>query len=459
MRKNRYEVQYGGFNNFTFAYEYEVNEYRSGSTKDENKYKIYYDKGLTSNLLLSSEIMISDRGSEEYRLDFFYTGFAGFNVNWKNTWIDRIKNYETELEVYTNDFYGMFDYSMSLKYSEQDKERFTLSFSLDYENFLKIGGRFGEKGSKFVQAGIDRVFDLKNVTKSLDTMDSSRVKVIAFVDGNDNNMYDPGEKLVDNVEVRLRDQVAVTNEKGEAIFYGVPNDTVMNLNPTIRKPSFSMGNNVIKIKGIATSTIEAYIPVKPMLTLTGQLDIAKSLKLSKEEAEALYNDILIKILDVRGLEIEVTMPDEEGRFMVSGIFPSSYYLELKYLGDKYKIPDFKEKVDLVYVDDSDMKLAMDRENEGERYSLNEKETEKKANEKYSLDKKEAEKYSLNTKEQQEKYSLGEKEVEKYSIEKKVSEKYSLNNKKQQEKYSLNEKEMEKYSLNKKGVEKYSLNKK
>lgn len=356
--KNRYEIEYGGFDNFTFGYEYEVKNFRNGKKDDENKYKIYYDKGLTSNLLLSSEIKISDKKDEEYRLDFFYTGFTSFNINWKNLWKKSISNYETELEMYSNNFYGVVDYSFSIKYSEQFKERAAFNFTVDYDNFLKITGRAGEKGSRNLQVGVDRIVDLKNIGASIDSIDSSRVKVISFIDGNDNNIYEEGETRVDNVEVKIGNQGLITNEIGEAIFYGVPNDTLTNLQPTIRKPSYSLGNNVLKIKGISTSTIEAYIPVKPMLTLNGSVKLDDTLNLSSEDTQLLYSDILIKVKDIKGNEIELTMPDETGHFMVSGIFPDKYFLEIKYIGEKFNLPELKESLELVYIDNSMPKVVL-----------------------------------------------------------------------------------------------------
>lgn len=356
--KNRYELEYGGFNNFTFGYEYEVKNFRNNRKEDENKYKIYYDKGLTSNLLLSSEVKISDKNDEEYRLDLFYTGFKNFNLNWKNTWKKSISNYETELEMYSNDFYGMIDYSFSIKYSEQFKERAVFSFTLDYDNFLKITGSAGQMGGRNLKAGIDKVVDLENLTASMDNINSSRVKVISFIDGNDNNIFDKGETRVDNVEVTIGNQGLITNENGEAVFYGVPNNILMNLQPKIRKPSYSLGNNIIKVKGIAASTIEAYIPVKPMITLNGSVELDKNLKLSSEEIQTLYSEILIKVKDIRGNEIELTMPDETGNFMVSGIFPDKYFLEIKYVGDEFDLPELKESLELVYMDNSSPKVVL-----------------------------------------------------------------------------------------------------
>lgn len=365
---NKYEVKYGGFDNFTFGYEYETKDYKSGRKESENRYTINYDKGLTSNLLLSTEVKISDKNDEEYRADLFYSGFDSFNINWKNHWVKEISNYTSEVELQSNNFYGMFDYSLSFKYSEKSKERVSLSFTLDYDNFLKIVGSAGELGGRNLKVGVDRIVDLKDIRKPLGSIDTSRVKVISFVDANDNNIYDEGETRVDNVEVKIGSQTAVTDEMGEAMLYGVPNEIVLNLSPTIRKPSYSMGNNVIKVKGIAASTIEAYIPVKPMITLNGSVELDKTLKLSATDIQELYGDILIKIKDIKGKEVELTMPDENGNFAVSGIFPDKYYLEIKYLGDKFNLPELKDTLELVYIDNSSPKIVLNIDKK--KFSLN-----------------------------------------------------------------------------------------
>lgn len=356
--KNKYEIEYGGFDSFTLGYEYEERKFNNSKEERENKYKIYYDKGLTSNLLLSSEVKVSDKNEEEYRLDLFYTGFSDLNVNWRNSWKRKSSNYETELELYSSDFYGIVDYSFGIKYSEQQKERVVFSFTIDYDNFFKVTGWTGEKGNRNLKVGVDRIVDLKDIKAPMDALDSSRVKVISFIDENNNSIYDKGEMRVDNVEVRIGNQELITDEKGEAIFHGVPNNILLDLRPIIRKPSYSLGNNVIKIKGIATSTIEAYIPVKPMLTLNGSVELDKKLKLSPSDIQALYSDILIEVKDAKGNEIELTMPDETGHFMVSGIFPERYYIEVKYLGDKFKLPVLKEILELGYKNNSSPKIIL-----------------------------------------------------------------------------------------------------
>lgn len=363
--KGIYGVEYLGVPNFTLGYEHEQRYEWNNNKKEENRYKIDYDKGLTSNLLLSSEIKVSDKSEEEYRMDLFYTGFSDFNVGWKNMCRKKKENYETELELSSNSYNGILDYAFSVKYSENLKERVVLSFTIDYENFFKVSGRAGEKGGRNLRMGVDKVIDLKDVKAPMKGLDSSRVKVVTFIDENDNNKYDKGETRVDNVEVKIGDKVQITDENGETVFHGIQNGSTMKLNTTVRKPSYSTEKNVIKIKGISTSTIEAYIPIKPMLTLTGNLNLGKDFKgLKEEEIQELYGDIIIKIKDRYGREKDVTMPDETGEFIVSGLFPDSYSLEIKYLGERYKLPELKENLKLNYKNGENQEIELNMTKDG-----------------------------------------------------------------------------------------------
>lgn len=354
-----YELKYSGFGPFSLGYKSEITKYRKNIRKDiESSYNIYYDKGISSDLLFSSEIKIDHKNDEEYRTDMFYTGFDNFNINWRNLWKKKLSNYETEIELYKSDYFDVFDYTFTLSYSEKAKERIAFNFTFDYESFFKFTGNMYDKGNRNFKVGIDKVFNLKNIKKTVDSIDSSRVKVISFIDYNDNNIYDLGEKKVDNVQVKIRNQKKITNKNGEAVFYGIPNNTLFDLNPTIRKPSFSLGNNKIKIRGVAASTIEAYIPIKPMLTLEGKFEITEMLKINTLKKQNLLNNIIITIKDSKNEVVEVTVPDELGEFLVSNIYPGKYLLEMKYLGDDLNIKDTKEKIELLYNDNFSPKVII-----------------------------------------------------------------------------------------------------
>ena len=356
--KQRYDLEYNGFKNVILGYTQNRKKYRADKNSLDQKYRVVYDKGITNNLLLSSEANIDDKGNKEYRADLYYTGLSKFNISLRNKWNNNFSEYETEFELRNNKYSDELDYSVGIAYSERYKERVRAGFSLKLDKFFNINSSAESNGNKNIGFGIDRVVDLKNISKTVENIDSSRVKVIAFVDEDDSNSYDEKKERVNNVEIELHHQKQVTDKNGEAMFYGIPNNEIMNLSPIIRKPSYTLGNNTIKIKGMASSTIVAYLPVKPMLTLEGNIEIAKSMNLAKERVEEIYNDILIRLKDNTGKEVELTMPDETGYFVISDLKVGEYTLEIKYLGKSYKIPEIKEKLKLEYSGESSKKLIL-----------------------------------------------------------------------------------------------------
>ena len=94
---------------------------------------------------------------------------------------------------------------------------------------MKVEG--DKEGNQEYKVGIDRITDLRKPKANIKSMDSSPVKAIAFVDINNNNKKDPEEKVIKNVDIKIGDQTKTTNKDGYAMFYGVPNDVIYELNP------------------------------------------------------------------------------------------------------------------------------------------------------------------------------------------------------------------------------------
>lgn len=70
--------------------------------------------------------------------------------------------------------------------------------------------------------------------EKVDSVDVSRVKTIAYIDENNNNKYDKGEKRVEGVEITLGEKMKVTDDDGEAIFGNISNGIIYNLKPKIK---------------------------------------------------------------------------------------------------------------------------------------------------------------------------------------------------------------------------------
>ncbi len=347
---NNYNVQYRPFKSLRFEYEYERTDYYKEERDSDSKFKTSFSRNL-KNILVTAEHEASRKDKDTYNLNFYYNGFRTFTTRWENKWEDDGKNYETALTLF-NSSNRILDYTVQARYSEKNKDMLTFKFNIKLDNWLNFDMFADKKGNQEYKIGIDRITDLKNPMEKVENMDSSRVKVITFIDINDNNIWDETEPRINNVKVKIGDKEVITDKKGEGMFYGIPNHMKYNLNPSIRKPSFVLGTNKIVIKGKNTSTLEAYIPVKPMLTLTGIINIDDNLVKENSSKMALYGDILVKVKDIKGKVIDMSIPDETGIFEISGLLPKQYYIEVSYIGINYNIKKLDEIIKLAYIDNS-----------------------------------------------------------------------------------------------------------
>lgn len=317
--------------------------------QEGDRYRVEYSKSWKS-LLLTAEYQKSTLFDEEdeYSLNLYYTGFRTFTTRFENTWNEDGK-YETAFSIFSNGN-DLFDYTLEARYSEETKDSLTFRFNLNYNNWFNFESEADKKGNQRYKVGIDRITDLRNPKANIRSIESSPVEVTAFIDMNNNDKFDEGEKIAKNIEIKLAGETKKTDKEGKAIFYGIPNRVLYDLNAEIKRPSLLQTPVHLKVEGKNTATIEAYLPIKPMTTLTGQINVAEMLGLSELEKMKIYENIIITIKDISGKELEVTMPDETGTFDVSGLLPTEYLIEVNYIGIDYSIKGINEVVQLSYIE-------------------------------------------------------------------------------------------------------------
>lgn len=317
--------------------------------QEGDRYRVEYSKSWKS-LLLTAEYQKSTLFDEEdeYSLNLYYTGFRTFTTRFENTWNEDGK-YETAFSIFSNGN-DLFDYTLEARYSEETKDSLTFRFNLNYNNWFNFESEADKKGNQRYKVGIDRITDLRNPKANIRSIESSPVEVTAFIDMNNNDKFDEGEKIAKNIEIKLAGETKKTDKEGKAIFYGIPNRVLYDLNAEIKRPSLLQTPVPLKVEGKNTATIEAYLPIKPMTTLTGQINVAEMLGLSELEKMKIYENIIITIKDISGKELEVTMPDETGTFDVSGLLPTEYLIEVNYIGIDYSIKGINEVIQLSYIE-------------------------------------------------------------------------------------------------------------
>ena len=356
--EERYGITYNPTGIFQINYEWSKTKYNL-EQEDENDESVGLNisKGW-KDLLVSFDYSKSLKQDDSYEVNMYYNGLKKYNVQLTNSWLEDGKDLETTLKLSNKNIFSIFDYSLEFGYSEIYREKFTFRFTLDYDNWLRGEINYDESGAQRYSAGVNRVVDLKNIRKPLESIDSSRVKVITFLDVNDNGILDEGEERLEYVEVKIGDQTLDTDENGEAMFFGVPNKILYEMKPTIRKPSYTLGNTKIQILGQQVGTVVAPIPVKPLVTIVGEIQIDQSLKLNEQEKISLFENVLIKVLDENGRLIEYLNPENDGTFEVSGLYARKYMLQIEYIGMDNKGKQITENVTLGYYDDSENRFII-----------------------------------------------------------------------------------------------------
>lgn len=356
-----YSIIYNPFgSSFQINYDWGKTKFYDGS-KDNSEAVGFNASKSFKDLLISLDYQKSLNNEDTYGVNLYYNGLKNYNVQLLNNWSGDGKDFETTLSLSNKNMFDIFDYTFEVSYNEKDKEKFTFSVSLDYDNWFTSDININGDNQRY-SAGIDKVFDLKNITKSIETIDSSRVKITTYLDENNNGVRDINEKVIDNVAVKLREQEVVTDENGVAWFHGIPNDVTYDLKPTIKKPNYTMGDAKLKVLGRQVGTIEAELPIKPMLNLIGMFSFDSNLNLSENEKAAILENTLIKILNNKGKVVEYINPESNGTFEINGLFSEQYTVEIIYTGVDYNIQSTAQNLKLAYNQSDDNNIIVQYKN-------------------------------------------------------------------------------------------------
>jgi hypothetical protein len=345
-RTRNFEVIYDATERCSVGYEYLYQENYEADTTEEHRLKFSLSHSYKELLTTLNYNMSSLNSYNEFNLNLYYGGFRNFAVIFNNGWKDLFKEYETKLVISNTRYYGPIDAALEIKYSEKYKGTFSFKFEMKLDDWFKFGFTGNKDGGRSVAVGIDRTFDLQNIRKSVESIDSSRLKVITFEDCNGNGVYDEGDKSIPFVEVSVGSQTEITDKDGIAYFYGVPNNIRYNLQVSSPVPNHTLGKIKYSVLGKDNSTIEAFIPIQTYGDIYGQLKFSDNVKLSSEAKEELLSNFLIEVKDSKGKLVERTTFDETGDFGVHSLFDKKYNISISYRGDDYEIPNFNETIEI-----------------------------------------------------------------------------------------------------------------
>lgn len=318
---------------------------------EENERNYFYGLEFSNtwkSLLVSYDVERDKKGKYVHGLDLYYTGFSNVIAKLQNDW-DENGDYTGELTLMNKSWSDVLEYSVSLKYDKEGNDVYTLDFKLKLDNWFEIGSMLAKGGNKRTYIGVDRVFNLKNPKENMNSLENSTIKAITFIDGNNNNKFDKGEQLVSDILVEFGNKSVLTDENGVGYIYGVPSYIEYELRVSSERPSFKTDSNIIKIKGIGSSEIEAYIPVKPMIFFTGNVEIEN---ITDRDKDLIMNELEITVRNEKEQFYKTFYPDYEGQFYLYDITPGIYDISIQYMGEDFKVKDYQLSAELNYTEEN-----------------------------------------------------------------------------------------------------------
>lgn len=348
--EDTYSISYNPFNFIQLSYDWSDTSYHNGENENSESANLNLNTNF-KDLLITFDYSKYLDNKDNYKVNFYYNGLKNFNVQLNNYWTEGGEEVEHILKLSNKNIFNILDYSFEMGYSEKYKEKFTFRFTIDYDNWFRGDFNINENGNQMYSMGINRVVDLKNIRKPLESMDSSRVHVTTFLDKNNDGIKNENEEPVEYVKVKIGSQEINTDKDGKATFFGVPNEISYDVKTTIRNPSLTSGNTKVKVLGKQVGSIYVDIPIKPMVIIKGIFKIDDKLNLNKNEKISIFENTLIKVIDKKGETIEYVSPELDGTFEVHGLLAEDYILSIEYIGLDNKSREILRRVKLGYYDD------------------------------------------------------------------------------------------------------------
>lgn len=345
MQEYYLDLEYDLTDFVSLKYTLENEKYYADDSERDYFYGLEFSNTWKS-LLVSYDVEWNKADEVVHSLDLYYTGFSQIVAKVQNDW-DENGYYTGELTLTNKSWSDVLEYSLSFKYDSKEREAYTLDFKLKLDNWLEVGSLLKKNGNKRNYIGIDRVFNLKNPRENMNSLENSIIKAVAFIDGNNNNKFDKGEVPVSDVKVEFGNRYVITDENGVGYIYGVPSYIDYELKVSSERPSFKTDLNIIKVRGIGSSNITTYIPVKPMVFFTGSVDVKD---MSDEDKELVLNDLEIVVTNEEQNFYKAFTLDYDGQFYLVDIIPGKYDIAIQYKGEDFKLKDYWTKLELCYTE-------------------------------------------------------------------------------------------------------------
>lgn len=380
-KENTYNLgirQRVGKNSFNFEHE----KYSDKVSKKENYknyYKISYDRSFYNNSVevgYLQEETLDSTYNKTYYLNFdnrsFYEYAFGFGVSRKESdglsttrytpevsysGVENINflfsaDFETEkfinnfdstyrFRAYTRElkFFDtklFYDTSFEASYSDSEKFLATLEFRVYFEEHINLETPIKITEDRVtVGVNVDKAFDLSDIRRDVkgEDIDKSWVYGKIFLDANSNEVYDDGEKLLENIGVLIDGETTFSGKHGKYFAEGIFPDVVheVSINRRTMDPMLKDSKGKLKVLTRASTGLRIDIPVAPVSMVTGNIWLG----------DGITEKQFIRIISMTSIALEKDGkvykeidPEFDGLYFFEDVVPGDYTIRFKYLGDE-----------------------------------------------------------------------------------------------------------------------------
>lgn len=216
-------------------------------------------------------------------------------------------------------------------YEKSDRygDVFGIAFELDYNSWFSGSANYTKSnGISSIDSGftLDKVINLSDVNSKVTYVENAAVKGIVYVDNNNDGVYEANvDRLLPRAEVKINGKSSITDENGEYKINDLSSSTIHELKVNTQNPIYKGKVDIYKITPNPASTLNLNIPVYARKIISGMINFENNTLMNKY-LKTLY----LSVIDMKtNKKLEITIPENDGFFIIDSLIGGKYKLTLE----------------------------------------------------------------------------------------------------------------------------------
>lgn len=357
--ENRYIADWRGVINNYWGYNIRYDNLdRFGLTEEYGSGSIYRNKDK-----ISHELGVVYPFSEDYGVSKVYYNYSNSNIEVYDTNLNFIVQINSDFEEFEDDS----DIKVALKTAENNKikagvfvkynsrDEYEAGLEVQYKvfNWLEILGYLVHDESETdYSIGVDMektiILEKPFTSNSNPYPSRSWMEGKVFMDDNNNDKFDEGEKLLEGVEVNVGRKKGITGADGVYFIDNISSYEVKEFEVNIETldPMLEAANEKKHIKLYPATGGRMDIPIQSISVIMGDLEFRGD-TVDGVKYFPIISQLYVQLKTLDGKVVKEKRMEPEGFYMLDKVLPGKYILEIDYRGEgKLNFEEKSKKLDI-----------------------------------------------------------------------------------------------------------------